>query len=82
MPWWGWLVIAVVAMAAFDLVMLALERRGLVYWRRRKPPRGAASTAMLELQGIFEPAAEQVVVERTRAASEIEEAGDDDPLRG
>lgn len=75
---WVWLLVVVAGAVVLDQVLLALERRGLVYWRRRDPPRGAGSTALLSVQALFEPAAEHVVEQRQQAASEIEEAADDE----
>jgi hypothetical protein len=79
-PWWGWAMILLALLVTFDRSMVALERRGHVYWRRSKAPAGTASTAMLAVQALLEPAAEHVVEERRRRASEVEEASDDDPL--
>lgn len=80
MAWWGWSIAVGVTAIALDRVLLALEQRGLVYWRRRKAASGSASSAMLGIQALVEPAAEHVVEERVRAASEVERAADDEPF--
>ena len=53
-------VLAVVAaLAAVDQLFLWMERRGWIYWRRRKPdPRGAV---LGPIDNVFNPAHEQVV---------------------
>lgn len=80
MLWWQVALLGVAVVLLVDRIMAGLEARGLVHWRRRKATSGAATTGMLQVQSLLEPAAQHVVDERVRAASEIEEAADDDPL--
>jgi hypothetical protein len=61
-----------------DRGMLAAEARGWVRWRRSPPTRASASTALLEILSIYEPAHHHVAEERRSVGRE--EAGDDDPL--
>mgnify|MGYP000544628688 CR=1 FL=1 len=50
---------AIAALAAVDQLFLWMERRGWLYWRRRKPdPRGAV---LGPIDNVFNPAHEHVV---------------------
>ena len=52
-------VVAIAALAAVDQLFLWMERRGWIYWRRRKPdPRGAL---LGPIDDVFNPAHEHVV---------------------
>ena len=52
-------VTAIAALAAVDQLFLWMERRGWIYWRRRKPdPRGAL---LGPIDNVFNPAHEHVV---------------------
>ena len=52
-------VAAIAALAAVDQLFLWMERRGWLYWRRRKPdPRGAV---LGPIDNVFNPAHEHVV---------------------
>ena len=52
-------VAAIAALAAVDQLFLWMERRGWIYWRRRKPdPRGAV---LGPIDNVFNPAHEHVV---------------------
>ena len=52
-------VTAIAALAAVDQLFLWMERRGWIYWRRRKPdPRGAV---LGPIDNVFNPAHEHVV---------------------
>ena len=51
-------VAAIAALAAVDQLFLWMERRGWIYWRRRKPdPRGAV---LGPIDNVFNPAHEHV----------------------
>jgi len=63
-----WLLLVVMialGVVLFGLHRLALwaERRGWLYYRDRKPPAGAASMAMMELDTLWKPNIEHVVDE-------------------
>ena len=52
-------VAAIAALATVDQLFLWMERRGWIYWRRRKPdPRGAL---LGPIDNVFNPAHEHVV---------------------
>lgn len=83
MAYWSWAalgVAGVLALLLVDRLLLAAERRGFVHWRKRRPSRVTVSTALLSLQAIYEPQKVHVVEERRR--SNVEQAGDDEPLGG
>ncbi len=71
------------ALAGFllDRLMCALERRGFVYWRHRKAPRGTMANAFLEIESLVTPSKAHVVVERKRAPDGDEGEGDGKPPR-
>lgn len=62
---WLWVVGAVVALLAVDQAALWAERRGWLYWRKRKPgssgPSGGILTGLIE---VFEPGHRHVVDEQ------------------
>jgi hypothetical protein len=76
-----WLVLAgaaLVIIALADRILLAAEARGLVFYRRRRPSPGVASTALLEVMSIYEPSHQHVVDERRATGGD--ESEDDEPL--
>ena len=55
-------VAAIAALAAVDQLFLWMERRGWIYWRRRKPdPRRAI---LGPIDNVFNPAREHVVAQK------------------
>ncbi|MDP8254242.1 MAG: hypothetical protein P9M14_00695 [Candidatus Alcyoniella australis] len=59
-----------------DRLMLAAERRGWVYYRKRKAAPGAVGNALLELQSMLEPAHKHVIEERQSEKSSQDQQGD------
>lgn len=51
----AWILSTLVALFAFDRLMLWMERRGWIYWRRRHASPGTLGRAMLEMQSMVEP---------------------------
>ncbi|MCZ7583030.1 MAG: hypothetical protein M5R36_06675 [Deltaproteobacteria bacterium] len=75
----GWIVkiaIVVVALLVVDRLLLALEKRGLIYWRKRKASPGTVGNALLELQSMLEPSKKHVVEQRKNEQTEKEAEGD------
>jgi hypothetical protein len=78
-PHWSWALLLVVALPLADRGLLAAERHGFVYWRRRSASTSALGTALLGLQAILEPDKHHVVEERVRG--DADEDADGDPPR-
>jgi hypothetical protein len=60
----------------FDRLMLLMERKGWIYWRRTKPGRGAAGSAFLEVQSLLEPDKRYVLEMRREEEASVEERSD------
>ena len=62
-----WVALAVVVALVMDRVLLAAERRGWIYYRKRKPTSGSASAAAFgPMAELFQPGQQVVVQERQR----------------
>ena len=68
---------AVIA-SLYGLHRLALwaERRGWIYYRKKKGSSGTLSSAVLEVHSLFDPSKRYVLEEKTRDQVEDEEGGD------
>ncbi|MGW3956785.1 DUF6191 domain-containing protein [Streptomyces sp. NPDC004752] len=77
-----WVLVAFTAVALADQILLWMERRGWIYWRRRKAGIGAASTAgmMGELHDVFSPTHRHVSEEKERRLVLREDAESGAPL--
>jgi len=62
-----------------DRALLAAERRGWIYWRRRRATSSSLGSAMRSVHGLLEPDKRHVVEERQRQEADIDVAGDDAP---
>lgn len=60
-----------------DRLLLAAERRGWIYWRRRKASPGTGASAMLELHSIVEPGRAHVADVVRAEETETDDEGDD-----
>ncbi len=73
------IILGVAAAAAllfgFDRLALAMERRGWIYYRKKKPSRTSLGNAFLTVQSILEPGTEKVVEVRLERKSE-QDSGD------
>lgn len=70
-------VLALIAvLAAADRLLLWLEERGWLYYRRRKPNLRGSVYHMLELQSVFDPGAEQVQEVIVEEEQQEDESGD------
>ncbi len=65
----------VVVLFCLDRVLLAMERRRWIYYRKRKPEGGATGRVFLEMQSFVEPAIKQVMEHR-----HVEALGKDDAI--
>jgi hypothetical protein len=67
------------ALLLLDRILLALEDRGWIFYRRNKPNFQNAGSAFIELQAMFEPKARYVIERKEQAENEEDEDGDGDP---
>jgi hypothetical protein len=66
-----------VALYLFDRVLLWMERKGWVYWRRTKRHTGPGmGNALLEIQTLVEPSARHMLEIRNEVKQESPEPGD------
>ena len=68
-----WIVGLVIGALCLDRVLLGMEARGWIYYRRTKPGRGASTYHLLEWNAILDPTMRQVLEERTKE-ERVEEA--------
>lgn len=71
-----WAVLLLLLGSAVDRVLLRIEDRGWINYRRTGWSRGAAAYHMLELQAMLDPAARQVIEIRYEQREQEDEAGD------
>jgi hypothetical protein len=75
----NWLVVAAaVALAAvlFDRLLLRLEARGWIFYRRTRGVRGGAMYHAQELDSIFNPGVQHVQEAHVKQEEEEDESGD------
>jgi hypothetical protein len=72
----SWFAVVVLGLWALHRVALWAERRGWIYWTRRKASPGTAASALLELQSLLEPGNKHVVESRFEEHSEENESGE------
>ncbi len=72
------LIAAAVAAGLYGFHRLAVwaERRGWIYYRKRRGSSGTLGSALLEVQSLLEPSKRHVVEERRRDVVDDEESGD------
>ncbi|MBP0454067.1 hypothetical protein J5Y04_31670 [Kitasatospora sp. RG8] len=75
-------VAAVPALLLVDRLLLWMERRGWIYWRRRRAGVGAASSLSMmdELNAFLSPGRQQMREEKERRLVLRDDAGSADPL--
>jgi len=72
-----------VALFLFDRVLLGMERRGWVYWRKTKRRTGPGmGNALLEIQTLLEPSARPMLEMRREVKQESPEPGDPPAVDG
>jgi hypothetical protein len=71
---WGFA--AVGCLYGFHSLALWAERRGWIYYSKRRGSSGALGSALLEVQAIMEPSKRFVLEERRKDDSEPSESGD------
>jgi hypothetical protein len=70
-----WLLALAVGVFLLDRLLLWIESRGWIYYRRNKPGRGASTYHLFEWNAAFDPTMRQVQEERVREEREEEESG-------
>jgi hypothetical protein len=65
-----WIAGTAALLFALDRLLLRLEKRGYIYYRRRKASPGTVGSAVLEVHALFEPGRRHVVEERQREPDE------------
>ncbi len=76
-----WICLVVGVLFGLDLLFLAMEAKGWLYYRKVKR-QGSAAPGMLEISSVFDPSARHgVEAQQERAGEEDEDAGDDDGAR-
>jgi hypothetical protein len=71
-----WIVGSAAGLFVLDRLLLWVESRGWIYYRRNKPGRGASTYHLLEWNSAFDPTMRQVQEERIKEEKGEEEAGD------
>ena len=71
-----WGCAAVGCLYGFHYLALWAERRGWIYYLKRRGSSGALGSALLEVQAIMEPSKGYVLEERRKDDSEASESGD------
>ncbi len=69
-----WIAAAAALLFVLDRLLLAAERRGWIYWRRRGPRPGA--NPMMDLDVMTNPGARLVIEEKEREPAETRTADD------
>ncbi|MFZ2528816.1 MAG: DUF6191 domain-containing protein [Rhodococcus sp. (in: high G+C Gram-positive bacteria)] len=76
-----WLALVVVVALLIDRAGLYAERRGLIYWRKRKPEGGGGGGVFGEFQTLLSPSYQHVAEEQQRQRTSRQEQGTGaDPL--
>jgi len=71
-----WLLLVGAAVFALDRLLLYMEKRGWIYYRKKKPSSSALSNACLEVQQLLEPSKKYVVEVKKDEKKQQAEAGD------
>ncbi|TAL62231.1 MAG: hypothetical protein EPN84_06830 [Legionella sp.] len=61
-------IVIVVSLWVFDRICLYLERKGLLYYRNKKPKEGIEGSALLELNAIYLPTNRHVIAAQQEQA--------------
>ena len=71
-----WAFLALGAMLVLDRVLLWMETRGWVYWRRTKKRGGGALYHTLEMHSVFEPGVQEIIEVKYGEEQEQDQSGD------
>lgn len=71
-----WIGLVAGLLLGLDRLLLYMEGRGWIYYRRKKPSSSALSNACLEVQQLLEPSKKYVVQIKKDERRDQQEAGD------
>ncbi|MCZ7650017.1 MAG: hypothetical protein M5U13_02160 [Thermoanaerobaculia bacterium] len=72
----AWCLAAGLLLWLLDRLALQAERRGWIYYRRKRARPGSVGNALLAAHALLEPRVEALVEARAEAAPEAEESGE------
>lgn len=67
-----WIIGVLLIIYIVDKIMLAMESRGWVYWRKRKPSSAVSSSAFGELIDAFQPSQQIIQEERQKIEAGVD----------
>jgi len=76
MPFWFWLIAAIVAIYAFHRLFRWMESRGWIYYTRSGNHSTRAGNAMLNIQQLFEPSKKHVIEMKQSQRPQLDVSGD------
>lgn len=77
MPGWApWVVSGIVAVLLIDRLLLRMEKKGWIFYRRTKGPRGGATYHVREMASVFDPGIKYVQEEIVEEEEQQDESGD------
>lgn len=71
-----WIAVTAVAIFAVDRLLLWMEAKGWLYYRRNKPRGGAATYHMMQIHSIYDPGIQEVIEVKYGEEQEEDESGD------
>ena len=71
-----WIAGAVIALFLLDKILLKMEARGWIYYRKKKPSRSSLGNAFLEIKSFLEPSKKELVEVMKDEKKEQAESGD------
>ncbi len=69
----------VAALFVFDRLLLALEAKGYVYYRKKKASLRSTGSVLMELHGVIEPRAKNVIEAKQQVVHHHDESGPPKP---
>ncbi len=71
-----WIAAAGMVVFLLDRLLLKMERRGWIYYRKSKPSRTSLGNAFLEIQSLLEPSKKEILEVRREDKKEQAESGE------
>lgn len=76
-----WIAAAGIVLFLLDRLLLKMEERGWIYYRKKKPSRSSLGSAFLEIQSFLEPSKKEIAEIMMEEKKEQADSGDP-PLPG